>query len=64
MAQLIDGKLISAQIKDELKEEVAQMKWATCSDILKMKKEGTFIPYHDGFIEMIFSMRKKRGAIS
>ena len=46
------------------KEEVAQMKWANCSDILKMKKEGTFIPYHDGFIEMIFSMRKKRGAIS
>ena len=26
MAQLIDGKLISTQIKDELKEEVAQMK--------------------------------------
>ena len=26
MAQLIDGKLISAQIKDELKEEVAQLK--------------------------------------
>ena len=26
MAQLIDGKLISAQIKDELKAEVAQMK--------------------------------------
>lgn len=24
MAQLIDGKLISQQIKDELKEEVAQ----------------------------------------
>jgi len=26
MAQIIDGKLISAQIKDELKEEVAQLK--------------------------------------
>ena len=26
MAKLIDGKQISAQIKDELKEEVAQMK--------------------------------------
>ena len=26
MAQLIDGKMISAQIKDELKEEVAQLK--------------------------------------
>ena len=26
MAQLIDGKLISTQIKDELKNEVAQMK--------------------------------------
>ena len=25
MAQLIDGKMISAQIKDELKEEVAKM---------------------------------------
>ena len=25
MAQLIDGKLISQQIKDELKEEVAQV---------------------------------------
>ena len=26
MARLIDGKLISKQIKDELKEEVAQLK--------------------------------------
>lgn len=32
MAQLIDGKLISQQIKDELKEEVAQFK-AECIDI-------------------------------
>ena len=26
MAQLIDGKLISTQIKDELKEEVTQLR--------------------------------------
>ena len=26
MTQMIDGKLISAQIKDELKEEVAKLK--------------------------------------
>ena len=46
------------------KEEVQAYRWASLSEILQMKKEGIFIPYHEGFLEMIFSMKKKRGAIS
>ncbi|MBQ4342818.1 MAG: NUDIX domain-containing protein [Erysipelotrichaceae bacterium] len=45
------------------KEEVAEIKWATLESISMMKKEGQFIPYHDGFLELLFQMRKKRGAI-
>ncbi len=45
------------------KEEVAEIKWATLDSILTMKKNGEFIPYHDGFLELLFQMRKKRGAV-
>ena len=37
MAQLIDGKLISQQIKDELKEEVAQFKAEVRTQILYLQ---------------------------
>ena len=40
MAQLIDGKLISAQIKDELKAEVAQMKEKVINPCLAVIQVG------------------------
>ena len=46
------------------KEEVQDYRWASLSEIQHMKKEGTFIPYHEGFLEMIYSIKKNRGAIS
>ena len=39
MAQLIDGKLISQQIKDELKEEVAQGTYANLAIITHSSSE-------------------------
>lgn len=42
-------------------EEVAEVKWATKEEILAMIKDGSFVPYHEGLIDMIFSMRKHRG---
>lgn len=37
-------------------EEVAEVKWATKEEILTMIQEGTFVPYHEGLIPLIFSM--------
>ena len=59
---LIDAD--STQSFTAQKEEVQDIRWASLSEIQMMKKEGIFIPYHEGFLEMIFSMKKKRGAIS
>lgn len=42
-------------------EEVAELKWASKDEILEMIKEGAFVPYHNGLINMIFSMRNQRG---
>jgi len=39
-------------------EEVADAKWATLDEILKMIDDGTFITYHRSFIELLFHMRK------
>lgn len=50
-------------LSDYQKEEVEQLSWASLSDILQLKQNGSFIPYHDGFVELLFAMRKKRGAI-
>ena len=40
-------------------EEVKAVKWASCSDIISMEKEGLFIPYYENLIELLFAMRKR-----
>lgn len=42
-------------------EEVQAVKWATKEEILKMVQDGEFVDYY--FIELLFEMRKQRGAI-
>ncbi|MDE6149390.1 MAG: NUDIX domain-containing protein [Ruminococcus sp.] len=44
-------------------EEVEKVMWADKKTILSMIDDGSFIPYHKGFIEMLFDMRKKTGTI-
>lgn len=49
---------------DELKlqyEEVQAVKWATETEILSMIADGSFIPYHEQLISLLFFMRDHRG---
>ena len=39
------------------KEEVSAVRWVTLEELLAMEKSGEFIPYPDGFLEFLFSMR-------
>ena len=41
-------------------DEVAQVKWATKEEILFMIKDGNFVPYQEGLIELCFSLIKRR----
>ena len=43
------------------KEEVSAVRWVTLEELLAMEKSGEFIPYPDGFLEFLFSMRKSFG---
>lgn len=52
-----------ADIKD-LKlqyEEVQAVKWANEEEILSMIADGSFIPYHEQLISLLFFMRNHRG---
>lgn len=42
-------------------EEVQTVKWATESEILSMIADGSFIPYHEQLISLLFYMRDHRG---
>jgi isopentenyldiphosphate isomerase len=42
-------------------EEVQAVKWASKDEIKKMVREGIFIDYY--FLDVMFEMRKQRGAI-
>lgn len=44
-------------------EEVQNVKWASKENILIMIKKGEFIPYYDSLIQLLFDIRKQRGAI-
>lgn len=43
------------------KEEVRDARWASLPEILDMLKEGTFIPYPEGFLRFLFDMRDQFG---
>ena len=43
------------------KEEVSAVRWVTLEELLAMVKSGEFIPYPDGFLEFLFSMRDSFG---
>lgn len=42
-------------------EEVQAVKWASEEEILEMIADGTFIPYHEHLISLLFFMRDHRG---
>lgn len=42
-------------------EEVQAVRWATESEILSMIADGSFIPYHEQLISLLFFMRNHRG---
>ena len=42
-------------------EEVAQVRWATLEEAEAMAADGCFIPYPEGFLRFLFSMRGKFG---
>jgi isopentenyldiphosphate isomerase len=44
------------------KEEVQAVKWAGPEDATLMLETGSFIPYHEGFIDLIFELKGKYGA--
>ena len=43
-------------------EEVQKVRWASKEEILKMLKDGIFIPYHEALIELLFYIRDHEGA--
>lgn len=44
--------------------EVQAVQWATEEDIHRMIAEGTFIPYHAGFISLLFTLRNQRNSFT
>ena len=44
-------------------EEVQAVRWATEDEVMRMLDEGTFIPYHRGYLELLFRLPKQRGVL-
>lgn len=58
---LIERGDIDCQTLHLQPEEVQAVRWAGLDEIIRMIREGTFIPYEPSFIEFLFSRRKKTG---
>ena len=43
--------------------EVAEVRWATETEIIELLHEKAFIPYHESLIRLLFAMRKHYGTI-
>lgn len=52
----LDIKMLKLQ-----EEEVKGVKWASLNEILEMIEEGSFIPHHKAFMELLFFMRNHKG---
>ena len=44
------------------KTELTDVAWAGYSTILSMMREGRFVRYNEGFIELLFAMKDNRGS--
>ena len=55
-----DVELSSLHLQEE---EVQAVKWASKDEILQMISEKTFVPFHEGLIQLIFDIRKRRGTL-
>ena len=42
-------------------EEVMDAKWASCAEMLAMRKEGTFAPFWPSFIQLLFDLHRHMG---
>lgn len=42
-------------------EEVAEVRWSTKDEIYAMIDDGTFIPYHKGFLDFLFFRQNRTG---
>ena len=45
-------------------EEVQAVKWADSEEIKSLIAEGKFIPYHPGFIDLLFHFRNRTGSLT
>ena len=45
-------------------EEVQAVRWASMDEIFSMIADGSFIPYHKSFIELLFFLRNHRGTLT
>ncbi len=43
-------------------EEVSEVKWASVNEIFSMIDNGTFIPYHKSYIQILYDMKDYMGA--
>jgi len=56
LKQEVDVSSLSLQ-----EEEVQAVRWASHDEIIDMIREGTFITYHESFIDMCFAMSDSYG---
>ncbi len=43
------------------REEVQAVRWAALEEVLDMRRDGSFIPYPEGFLRFLFDMRDQFG---
>lgn len=44
-------------------EEVQAVRWATEEEVMSMLDDGTFIPYHRGYLDLLFRLQRQRGVL-
>ena len=44
-------------------EEVQAARWATEAEVLALLAEGAFVPYHQGYVTLLFRLRSQRGVL-
>ena len=59
---LVEAEVEISTLKLQV-EEVQRVKWASKYEIISIMDNGEFVPYYKNFIELLFDMRKKYGAI-
>ena len=56
----VEKSATTGELKNQ-PDEVSELRWASCEEVIELLAQGKFVPYHAEFLRALFAMRYENG---